>query len=50
MPSIAETAGGAEMAESHYVTVARQARHGQCSREYLYIRELELHPGISPHL
>src|SRR5882762_5200841 len=28
----------------------RQARQGQCYREYIYIRELELHPGISPTL
>jgi hypothetical protein len=28
----------------------RQARHSQCYGEYIYIRELELHPGISPTL
>ena len=48
--SNAETATGAEMAESHLVTVARQARHCQCYWEYIYIRELELSPGISPTL
>ena len=47
MPRNAETATGAEMAECHLVTVVRQARHGQCHREYIYIRELELHQGIS---
>jgi hypothetical protein len=28
----------------------RQARHSQCYWEYIYIRELELYPGISPTL
>jgi hypothetical protein len=46
----AETATAAEMAESHLVTVARQARHGQCYWEYIYIQELELHLGISSTL
>ena len=50
VPSNAETATGAEMAKSHLVTVAWQARHCQCYWEYIYIRELELSPGISPTL
>jgi hypothetical protein len=47
VPKNAETATAAEMAESHLVTVAQQARHGQCYWEYIYIRELELHLVIS---
>jgi hypothetical protein len=38
------------MAESHLVTVAQQAQHGQCYWEYIYIWELELHLGISSTL
>ena len=41
---------GAKMTKSHIVTVAWQAWHNQCSWEYIYIWELELHPGISPTL
>ena len=36
--------------KSHIITVAWQAWHSQCSWEYIYIWELELHPGISPTL
>ena len=51
MPINAETTTGAEMAESHLVTVARQARHSQCywdpgtgvmSGNFLCIREYSL--------
>ena len=50
VPRNAEAATGAEMAKSHFVTVAWQARHGHCYWEYIYIRELVLYLGISATL